>query len=195
MRNRKSPLQDLMPKSGMQYRSGDSILQRPYFDFQIYNAWSKAAGSTSIFKNLAKGCHVVDKVLANMIKIARRPSINKHLRSSLSGDGFFRFAMAVRKETAWATKTNIYVFMELLYQLFYAHQMSVHNEHGENGKADDYSLTAKEISEFLAEHHVDWDMAAQEYENYLLMKTCVYSYKKASTTRDPFINCRTCTNI
>ncbi|KAK7932421.1 hypothetical protein PG985_003133 [Apiospora marii] len=173
-------LRNLLPKRGMRYQSGRSILRCPRFDTQIYRAWSKKAGSTKIFEDSSKGGHVVDRVLANMIKVARKPSVSKNLKSSLTGGGFYSFAIAIKKETAWARKLRIGVFMEFFYQLIHAHKMSALNEHGDKDQAEDCSLTAKEISGFLAEHQQDWSMAAQERENYLLTEAHVLGKDKVS---------------
>lgn len=173
-------LRKLLPKRGMCYRSGRSILRSPRFDTQIYRAWSKKAGSTNIFEDSSKGSHVVDLVLANMIKIARKPIISKHLKSRLTGDGFYNFAVAIKKETKWASSLRLGVFMELLYQIIHAHKMSALSEHGDKNQTDDYSLTVKEISGFLAEHQHDWSMAAQERENYLLTEAHVLRKEKVS---------------
>ncbi|KAK8069084.1 hypothetical protein PG994_005700 [Apiospora phragmitis] len=183
---RKLPLHDLLPKHGMRYRAGRSILRSPRFDVQIYRAWSKKAGSTKIFKDLSKGSRVVDLVLANMIKVARKPSISKHLKSGLAGDGFYSFATAIKKETTWARKLRLGVFMELLYQLIHAHKMSALNEHGDKDQATEYSFTVKEISAFLAEHQQDWSMAAQERENYLLTEAHVFRQEKQSPLQEHF---------
>ena len=169
----KSLLRNLLPKRDMRYQSGRSILRCPHFDTQIYRAWSKKAGSAKIFEESSKGRHVVDRVLANMIKIARKPSVSKYLKSRLTGGGFYSFAIAIKKESRWAKKLKIGVFMEFLYQLIHAHKMSAMNEHGDKDQTEDCSLTVKEISGFLAEHQQDWSMAAQERENYLLTEAHV----------------------
>ncbi|KAK8085321.1 hypothetical protein PG997_006592 [Apiospora hydei] len=177
---RKLPLRDLLPKRGMRYRAGRSILRSPRFDFEIYRAWSKKAGSSKIFKDLNKGKRVVDRVLANMIKIARTPSVSKHLKSGLAGGGFYTFAVAIRKEIKWAKNLRLGSFMELLYQLIHAHKMSAIDEHGDKTHTDEYSLTVKEIAAFLAEHQQNWSMAAQERENYLLTEAHVLVTEKVS---------------
>ncbi|KAK8131524.1 hypothetical protein PG984_007962 [Apiospora sp. TS-2023a] len=183
----KPVLRNLLPKRGMRYQSGRSILRCPRFDTQIYRAWSKKAGSTKIFEYSSKGSHVVDRVLANMIKVARKPSISQNLKSRLTGGGFYSFAIAIKKETVWAKKLKIGIFMEFLYQLIHAHKMSAQNEHGNEDQTDDCSLTVKEISGFLAEHQQDWSMAAQERENYLLTEAHVIGKSKVSIRTGLFL--------
>ncbi|KAK8044643.1 hypothetical protein PG993_004667 [Apiospora rasikravindrae] len=178
---RKLPLHNLLPKRGMRYRAGRSILRSSRFDLEIYRAWSKKAGSSKIFKDFSKGSRLVDRVLANMIRVARSPSISKHLKSGLTGGGFYAFAIAIRKETKWAKNLRIGVFMELLYQLIHAHKMSVLDEHGDKTQDDGYSLTVQEISAFLEEHQRDWSMAAQERENYLLTEAHILGKEKVNT--------------
>ncbi|KAK8014134.1 hypothetical protein PG990_007430 [Apiospora arundinis] len=168
MGNQKLSLHDLMPKRGMRYRPGDSILRRGRHDAKIYRAWSNTAGSTKIFDDLSKGSRLVDRVLANMFKLARTPNVSKHLKSSLAGGGFFNFASAVQNETTWAKKLKTGIFMDLLYQLIHAHKMYALEEYGDKNQNDECSLTAKEISAFLAENQRDWQMAVLERENFLL---------------------------